>query len=129
MTDNTKNAAADTPINALGFASLSKGMEENFKKVEELMKDFAKTHENLSLDPYNLSKAWTDWLTAVSQNPEKLVEANMALWQHSRQLWQQTALRFMGQEADPVIAEGRGDRRFKHDDWVHQPAFEAIKQS
>lgn len=129
MTDNTKNAAADTPINALGFASLSKGMEENFKKVEELMKDFAKTHENLSLDPYNLSKAWTDWLTAVSQNPEKLVEANMAFWQHSMQLWQQTALRFMGQEADPVIAEGRGDRRFKHDDWVHQPAFEAIKQS
>ena len=97
MTDHIQNPADDTSINALGFAAMSKVMEENFRKVEELMKDFATTHENLNLDPYNLSKAWTDWLAAVSQNPEKLVEANMAFWQHSMQLWQQTALRFMGQ--------------------------------
>ena len=128
MNENTPHAA-EADINTLGFASVSKGIEANFRKVEELMKHFADAHDNLDFDPFHLSQAWANWLTAMSQNPAKLVEANFALWQDSMKLWQQAGLRLMGKEAEPVIAEARDDRRFKHDNWAEQPMFEAIKQS
>lgn len=116
-------------INTLGFASISKGLETNFKHVEELMAKFANAHDNLEFDPFNLQQAWTDWMTAITQNPEKLIEANMAMMQNSMQLYQQAAMRMAGVASDPVIKEQKGDRRFRHDDWNEQPAFEAIKQS
>ena len=116
-------------VNTLGFASVSKGFEANFKQVEELMTKFADGHENINYDPFNLQQAWSDWLAAAAQNPEKMVEANMALMQDAMQLYQQTALSMFGVDSAPVIEEKKGDRRFKHDDWAEQPVFAAIKQS
>jgi len=129
MTENASTNNESIEGAALGFANMHKGMESNFRAVEEIMKDFAATHQNVSFDPFNLSKASADWLSAVSMNPQKIAEANMNSWQEAMKLYQQSAMSMMGQEADPVITEAKGDRRFKHDDWAEQPMFAAIKQS
>ncbi|MCB1637600.1 MAG: class I poly(R)-hydroxyalkanoic acid synthase, partial [Thiothrix sp.] len=115
-------------INTLGFAA--KEMEANFKKVEEIMSGFAKSYEDMNLDPFNLSQLYRDWLTAMSRNPDKLVQANIEFWQKSMQLTQQAFASLSGQKAEePVISEPRGDRRFKHDGWSEEPVFNLIKQS
>ncbi|MGB0721043.1 MAG: PHA/PHB synthase family protein [Gammaproteobacteria bacterium] len=128
MTDSA-SATSSAEQGTLGFANLHKGLETNFKACEEIMRDFVDHHENLSFDPMNLSKVWADWLAAVSLEPQKLVEANMSFWQETMKLYQQSAMQWMGQESAPVISEQKGDRRFKHDDWVEQPVFATIKQS
>nr|CAA6824018.1 MAG: Polyhydroxyalkanoic acid synthase [uncultured Thiotrichaceae bacterium] len=126
MSDSTQ---ADN-INTLGFASVTKELESNFKQVEEIMGDFAKTYEDMKLDPFNLSQLYAEWFAAASQNPEKMIQANMNYWQKSMELAQQTMMGFAGQKAEkPVVEVPRGDRRFKHDDWAENPAFDVIKQS
>ncbi|MCB1622156.1 MAG: class I poly(R)-hydroxyalkanoic acid synthase, partial [Thiothrix sp.] len=115
-------------VNTLGFAA--KEMEANFKKVEEIMSGFAKSYEDMNLDPFNLSQLYRDWLTAMSKNPDKLVQANVEFWQKSMQLTQQAFASLSGQKAETaVINEERGDRRFKHAGWDEEPVFNLIKQS
>jgi len=116
-------------INALGFASIAEGLQANFKRVEEIMADFTKNQGNLDLDPLNLNKAYTQWLTALQTDPQKVIQANMTFFQNSLALSQQIMSSFTGQQADPVVAPEKADRRFKHDDWSEQPVFNAIKQS
>jgi len=118
-----------TDINALGFASIAEGLQANFKRVEELMTEFSKNQGNLELDPLNLNQAYSQWLTALQADPQKVIQANMTFFQNSLALSQQIMSGFTGQTAEPVVKPDRTDRRFKHDDWSEQPVFSAIKQS
>ena len=62
-------------------------------------------------------------------NPTTLVETQAEFWQDYLTLWQRTAQRMLGLEAEPVIAPGKDDRRFKHEQWSENAAFDFIKQS
>ncbi|MGI9483410.1 MAG: PHA/PHB synthase family protein [Hyphomicrobiales bacterium] len=62
-------------------------------------------------------------------HPEKLVEAQMELWQGHAQIWQNAWQRFLGGENAPVAEPQRGDRRFKDADWTENQIFDFIKQS
>ncbi len=44
-------------------------------------------------------------------------------------LWQNTARRIMGMDAEPVIDASATDRRFKDDAWKENEVFDFIKQS
>lgn len=116
-------------INTLGFASLAEGLQKNFKRVEEVMADFTKSYEDMELDPFNLSSAYKEWLAALGDNPQKLLEANMAYMQNAADLYQRSVMALLGIESEPVIREQKGDRRFHHEDWAEKPVFNAIKQS
>ena len=91
MADTEQNS-----INALGFASMAKEMQANFKQVEELMAGFTQSYEGMNLDPFNMKQAYSDWWEAVAKNPQKVMEANMAFWQKSLELTQQAMFGFMG---------------------------------
>ena len=124
MADTEQNS-----INALGFASMAKEMQANFKQVEELMTGFTKSYEGMNLDPFNMKQAYSDWWEAVAKNPQKVMEANMAFWQKSLELTQQAMFGFMGADTAPVIEAPKSDRRFSHEDWANKPIFDVIKQS
>jgi polyhydroxyalkanoate synthase len=62
-------------------------------------------------------------------DPQKLMEAQVSLWQDYMNLWQTTARRMMGEPAEPVIQPGPGDRRFKDEAWQDNQVFDFIKQS
>lgn len=120
-------------INTLGFVSATEELQKNFQQVEEMMKMFSQSHQSMNLDPFNLGEAYTEWMAAVAKDPSKAIQAGMDFWQQSIQLTQQVmANAFAGEgqdKPDAVISEGRGDRRFKHDDWSEKPVFDVIKQS
>ncbi|MBX3621231.1 MAG: class I poly(R)-hydroxyalkanoic acid synthase [Rhizobacter sp.] len=65
----------------------------------------------------------------VLANPLALVETQTEFWQDYLTLWQRTAQRMLGLEAEPVIAPAKDDRRFKHEQWSENAAFDFIKQS
>jgi polyhydroxyalkanoate synthase subunit PhaC len=74
----------------------------------------------------------TKTLGAVAQaylnDPEKLMEAQMALWNSYGQLWQGAWTRAIGQPAEPVVAPARNDKRFKDADWNENTIFDFLKQ-
>jgi polyhydroxyalkanoate synthase len=108
---------------------MSKGLDENFKRCEEIMADFTRQYDNIDLDPFKLSGAYKALFEQLAKDPQKLIETNMAYMQDAMKLYQSTMLGLMGQSQEPVIEPEKGDRRFKHDDWNEQPAFDCIKQS
>ena len=79
-------------------------------------------------DPFNLGNAFFEMTTRMMAEPHKIVEANMNLWQDYMRLWQSTAQRMMGQDAEPVVEPARDDRRFKNEAW-ESDVFDFIKQS
>ncbi|WP_084610331.1 class I poly(R)-hydroxyalkanoic acid synthase [Sedimenticola selenatireducens] len=118
-------------VNTLGFASTTMELQKNFKQVEEIMANFAKSYEHMDLDPFNLMKSSAEWYAALAKDPQKAINANISFMQKSMELYQQSLTNLLGGTVatEPVITEDKGDRRFKHEGWEEQPAFNAIKQS
>jgi polyhydroxyalkanoate synthase len=61
-------------------------------------------------------------------NPQKLMDAQMQLWNAYGQLWQSAWTRALGQQAQPVAAPARADKRFKDKDWQENAVFDFLKQ-
>lgn len=80
-------------------------------------------------DPMNVAGAFVEMTTQMMNNPAKLMQAQMNLWQTYVDLWTNSAQRMMGQATQPLIKPERGDRRFKDTDWDDNALFDFIKQS
>ncbi|MEM7425957.1 MAG: class I poly(R)-hydroxyalkanoic acid synthase [Pseudomonadota bacterium] len=65
-----------------------------------------------------------------AEHPDKMIEQQQKLWQGHAAIWQNAWQRFLGQEdIKPVVSPEPGDRRFKHEDWSANQAFDFLKQS
>ncbi len=53
----------------------------------------------------------------------------MTLLQSHMRLWQNTAMRAIGQDTKPVAVTDKGDRRFTSAEWEERAAFDFIRQS
>jgi polyhydroxyalkanoate synthase len=81
-------------------------------------------------DPLNIAGAFLDMTSRIMAHPEKLIQAQMSLWQDYLMLWQRTAERFWSGKVDqPVVEPSPGDRRFKDAAWSEGTLFDFIKQS
>ena len=81
------------------------------------------------LDPLNISGAMLSLAKAVARDPATAVAAQMQLWKDWGGLWQKTATRMLGGEAQAVITPEQGDRRFRDPDWQRSAGFAFIQQS
>jgi polyhydroxyalkanoate synthase subunit PhaC len=80
-------------------------------------------------DPLNIGTAFFEMTARMMADPAKLVQAQISLWNDYMTLWQRTAQRFLGGEAEPVVETPKGDRRFKDSAWNDNTLFDFIKQS
>jgi polyhydroxyalkanoate synthase subunit PhaC len=81
-------------------------------------------------DPLNVAGAFLDMTSRMMAHPEKLIQAQMTLWQDYLRLWQRTAERFWsGKVEQPVVEPAPTDRRFKDAAWNDGTLFDFIKQS
>jgi len=62
-------------------------------------------------------------------NPQKLMHANLQLWQSYGRLWENFWRRLQGEAATAVALPERGDKRFKDPDWDTNHFFDFVKQS
>ncbi len=110
---------------------------ENLAKIaaqsQKLITDFLEQQkdgmETNQIDPLNMGSAFLDFTNRLMADPSRLVEHQMSLWQDYMTLWQNTALRMMGEKPVPVIEPEPGDKRFRHTEWSENQVFDFLKQS
>ena len=100
---------------------------------QRLLADFLKNQAAKAgsepLDPLNISGAFTELLRGMVADPSAVMEAQFDLWRNYMGLWERTARRMMGGEAEPIIAPAPGDKRFRDKEWQDNQIFDFIKQS
>ena len=120
------------------FAQLDRAIfARNMLKVgaqtQHLLTEFFKriaTQENPGpLDPLNVSGAFLALVAAMGQDRETVMNGQVQLWKDWMGLWETTALRILGGEAEAVVAPAPGDRRFRDSEWQRNEIFDFIKQS
>jgi polyhydroxyalkanoate synthase subunit PhaC len=80
-------------------------------------------------DPMGLQQGLAHYMDILMKDPEKAMQAHMALNQRFAELMQYTYQRLNGQESTPIIAADKGDRRFRDPRWTENPIFDHIRQS
>ena len=78
-------------------------------------------------DPVVISKAFARWSAELMKDPTKLIQTQMAFWQDYAKVAETTLRRLQGEEVEPALDLGRGDRRFKDDAWNENPTFNYLK--
>ncbi|MGI9344567.1 MAG: PHA/PHB synthase family protein, partial [Gammaproteobacteria bacterium] len=127
MNDKTDQAQANTD----GMEKLSKDLFDIAQRNQEMFAQMLQASAGgaQSLDPLNVSEPMTEAAQKLWMDPEKMMQANLELWQQHMKLWQNASGQLAGGDSAPVVEPERGDRRFKHPDWEENPLFDFIKQS
>ena len=81
------------------------------------------------IDPLNVGNAFFELTQQMLNNPAKMIEAQISLWQDYMKLWQATTRSALGEESQPVVTPQQGDNRFKNEAWNDDGLFDFIKQS
>ena len=113
-------------------AAWSQAMARIAEQSQRLVAEFVQRnqfHNAQGMDPMAIGRAFMEMTTRLMSDPAKLMEAQISLWQDYMNLWQSTAKRMMGHEAEPVIAPAKDDRRFKDAAWQDNQLFDFVKQS
>ena len=76
-----------------------------------------------------IGTAFLEMTARMMADPARLVQSQLSLWSDYLTLWQRTAQRFLGGEAEPMIEPPAGDRRFRDAAWSDNTLFDFIKQS
>jgi len=97
--------------------------------LTDFLRNQAEKFGSEPLDPLNLTGAFMDLLRGMVADPAAIMEAQFALWRDYMNLWERTARRLMGGDAEPLIAPQPGDRRFRDKEWQENQVFDFIKQS
>ncbi len=127
-----ENDSAGTPPFRLPDPSLvTRTMADVAERGQRIVADFLKRQAGGSADPdpLGIGAAFMEMTQRLMANPVRLMQAQIGFWQDYLTLWQNTARRIMGAEAQPVIDEAKSDRRFKDDAWRENEVFDFIRQS
>ena len=97
--------------------------------MQDLLDKYAHDYPDQPLDPFNLRPLYMEWLDKWAQDPEDMLRLQSEYMQGWWNIWQNTALKMLGEEADDVIKPDPKDRRFRDKDWQENAVFDFIKQS
>ncbi len=114
-------------------AELSKQIAEIAGKSQQLVAEFLARQgreDGVGIaDSLSIGTAFLEMTARMMADPSRLVQAQLSLWNDYLTLWQRTAQRFLGGEAEPMIEPSAGDRRFRDAAWTQNTLFDFIKQS
>jgi polyhydroxyalkanoate synthase len=111
-------------------------MQVAFKDIAErsrkLLQEFAERYRSdgpQPVDPLRLTQTFMDFTAKMLADPNRLMQAQIELWQQYMRLWQVTTQRMLGQTVEPMAEPARGDKRFNDPAWKDEVVFDYIKQS
>ncbi|MGD9884239.1 MAG: PHA/PHB synthase family protein [Reyranella sp.] len=114
----------------------SEKMQAAFRDIaqrsQKLLETFAerqKAEGPQPADPLRLTQTFMDFTAKLMADPNRLVQAQIELWQQYMKLWQITAQRMMGQPVTPLVEPAKGDKRFNDPAWKDEVVFDYLKQS
>lgn len=104
-----------------------KFFNETLKRVAQAQTQDSDVSQSLM---FNLVDGWQHFTTGVTEkSPTALVEQQTNLWQQQFQLYQDTLMKALGNQTEPLVTPERGDKRFTDEDWTDKPIFDFLKQS
>lgn len=131
-----KAAAAVEPPVYTDMARFAQYMADMNVRTQDILKDVAEKHADLGRrgvtptpDPLNVAEAGTEVATALSQNPMRLMQMQLGLWEGYSRLFAHTMEKMAGMETRPVAMPRPGDKRFVHKAWEENPLLDFVKQS
>lgn len=130
--DNLENNKIDldafTDLTADVTSNMTQMMALSQKLTSDLFfSNFAQSDMSKGVfDPLNAMQSWIDAASAIMQNPDKVFESQMNMWQKYTDLCAETLSRMNGETEDAPI-KGRKDRRFKSEAW-DDTLFNFIKE-
>ncbi len=101
----------------------SRNLVEKFLEKKEHSKEIDQTEAQV------IAKSFQDLAAKLMVDPSQLFNEQMSYWNDYWQLVQKSALQFLGQKPEAVIAADKTDKRFRHEAWDENPMFSFIKQS
>ena len=111
-------------------AAMSRITEQSRRIMQAFVERQASSPREFNpLEPAVVSRAYQALWQQMLTDPERLVEAQVSLWQDYAKLWENTARRLAGEDVEPAAAPEPGDRRFKDDAWSENPLYDHIRQS
>ncbi len=102
------------------------------ERSQKLLREWSErqsTNPQRPNDPLNLASTFMDLTTRMLADPQKLMQAQMKLWDDYMRLWQSTARKLAGQPSEPIAEPAKGDKRFADPAWKDEALFDYIKQS
>jgi polyhydroxyalkanoate synthase len=114
--------------------NMARLIEEAGKASAVLLRPHATnpTHFTLHDEFAPVLRTLTQLQRAWMQQPNRVLEAQVALWNNSLELWHSSMRRFMGLdngEAKPIAISLSPDARFQHPAWSENPYFDLLRQS
>lgn len=132
----TKKGNADSEEDKIGIpdpVAFSKAMADVYEKSLPLLQEFyrkkSQEMENQPFDPFNLRDAYMQFWEKVAENPAHYMDLQNEYMQNWFQIWQESALKFLGEPSKDIIKPDPKDRRFRDEDWQENAVFDFIKQS
>ena len=128
------NNAGDTPDIALNPLEISSAWLDLLVRSQrvawQVMSEQIQRPNPIAADPFNLTTAYSKFAVDLVTNPTSLIDAQIAFYQDSISLWQNTIKRMLGTNSvEPVIEPEAGDNRFRDDQWSSHFLFDHLKQS
>ena len=127
---------SDTPALAGLSPEDSEKLQTAFRDIasrsQKLLQDFSERYQAdgpRPADPLHLTQTFMDFTAKMLADPNRLVQAQMELWQQYMKLWQVTTQRMMGQQVAPLAEPAKGDKRFNDPAWKDEVVFDYLKQS
>ena len=118
------------PADTAELARLYAGVAD---RAGKLLADFAQKHPTgISggvSDELGIAKAFMDLYARMLSDPYALTAFSMNMAFDYMKLWQSSWMRLFGGETQPIAAPGKGDARFKDEEWQSSFVFDFIKQS
>jgi polyhydroxyalkanoate synthase len=128
----TEAPGATTGLSAAESERLQLALKDIAERSQKVLQDFAQRYQAEGpqpVDPLNLTRTFLDFTAKMMADPNKLMQAQIELWQQYMKLWQVTAQRMMGQPVEPVAEPAKGDKRFADPAWKDEVVFDYLKQS
>lgn len=132
---NDKGSNEFQPPDPVAFG---KALLQAYEKAQPLFEEYCNKMgtssyiENLykqDLDPMNIRQSYLEFFDKLAADPSKVFSLQAGFMQDWVHLWQESALKFMGQDGKTLFEPDKGDRRFKNDAWQENALFDFIKQS
>jgi polyhydroxyalkanoate synthase len=129
---DTQAPSATPSLSAAESERLQTALKDIAERSQKVLQDFAERYKAEGpqpVDPMNLTRTFLDFTARMMADPNKLMQAQIELWQQYMQLWQLTAQRMMGQTVEPLVEPAKGDKRFADPAWKDEVLFDYLKQS
>lgn len=117
----------DTAINDY-FSAAGKIAEMYGSTFQKIINQSSSAEDPSASVLNDFNSAFQEFTEQWFKQPERMPLMQMDYLKKQQEIFQNTVLRFLGQEVEPVLTPEKGDRRFKDEEWASNLAFSYLQQ-